>query len=399
MFSAYFANVVAADVETGTAEWGYALSLAGVLVALGSPVLGAIADRAGPRKPWLLIFTAICAVATALLWYATPGAGSVVWTLVCFGIGTAAFEFATVFYNAMLPDLVPSNRIGRMSGWGWGLGYSGGLACLVLCLVAFIRAEPPPLGLDAVAYEPVRATALVVSAWVAVFAVPLFIFTPDRLATGLSLGRTIREGVSALVETARTIRRYAHIVRYLIARMIYSDGLNTIFAFGGIYAAGTFHMTLDEIILFGIGLNVTAGLGAAAFAWIDDWIGPKPTIIAALLGLIGVGSALLVVETKTAFWILGMALGIFFGPAQAASRSMMAHLAPRGMEAEMFGLYALTGKATAFAGPLLLGWVTVAAGSQRAGMATTLVFLIAGLLLLLTVPAVRSSGGSAESPS
>jgi UMF1 family MFS transporter len=158
-------------------------------------------------------------------------------------------------------------------------------------------------------------------------------------------------------------------------------------------------MDFDEIILFGIGLNVTAGLGAALFAWIDDWIGPKPTIVIALIGLIGVGTALLIIESKTAFWFLGMALGIFFGPAQAASRSMMAHLSPQGMEAEMFGLYALTGKATAFLGPLLLGWATIEFGSQRAGMATTLIFLLVGLLVLLAVPAVRSSAGNAASRS
>jgi UMF1 family MFS transporter len=399
VFSVYFARVIAADVETGTAQWGYALSLCGLIVALGSPILGAIADRAGPRKPWILVFTVACAGATALLWYAKPGVDSVLWTLICFGVGTAAFEFGTVFYNAMLPDLVSPSRIGRLSGWGWGLGYSGGLACLVLSLLAFIRAEPPPFGLDPGAYEPVRATALVVAVWVIAFAIPLFAFTPDRQATGVRLGQAVREGVAALVLTMREIRHYAHIIRFLVARMIYTDGLNTVFTFGGIYAAGTFGMTVDEVILFGIGLNVTAGLGAVLFAWVDDWIGPKPTIVFALIGLLCVGTALLLIETKTAFWILGMALGVFFGPAQAASRSMMAHLAPRGMEAEMFGLYALTGKATAFAGPLLLGWVTVAAGSQRAGMATALIFLLVGLLILLTVPAIRANAGSAESRS
>lgn len=168
--------------------------------------------------------------------------------------------------------------------------------------------------------------------------------------------------------------------------MIYTDGINTLFAFGGIYAAGSFGMELNEIIIFAIGMNVTAGLGAAAFGWIDDAIGPKRTILIALVGLTGLGAALLVVETKTLFWIFGIPLGLFVGPAQAASRSMMAHLAPKELTTEMFGLYAFSGKATAFLGPALLGAVTAAFDSQRVGMATILVFFVLGMILLLRVP-------------
>jgi UMF1 family MFS transporter len=164
--------------------------------------------------------------------------------------------------------------------------------------------------------------------------------------------------------------------------MIYTDGLNTLFAFGGIYAAGTWGMAVDEVILFGIALNFTAGAGAAGFAWVDDWIGARRTILIALVGLMIFGGLILVVQTKLWFWILGVAIGIFFGPAQAASRSLMARMAPPDMRAEMFGLYALSGKATAFIGPALLGWVTVMTDSQRAGMATVLVFFVVGFVIL-----------------
>ncbi|MFQ5939507.1 MAG: MFS transporter, partial [Alphaproteobacteria bacterium] len=169
------------------------------------------------------------------------------------------------------------------------------------------------------------------------------------------------------------------------ARMIYTDGLNTLFAFGGIYAAGTFGMSFGEVIEFGIALNVTAGLGAIAFAWIDDWIGAKRTVLIALAGIIACGAILLSIDSKAWFWVFALVLGSFFGPAQAASRSLMARLVPPGMETEMFGLYAFTGKVTAFVGPAVLGWATLAFDSQRAGMATILPFLLVGAALLLTV--------------
>jgi MFS transporter, UMF1 family len=388
VFSTYFAKAVAPDIETGTALWGYALALAGITVALAAPFVGAIADRCGGRKPFLAAFTVILSLCAAGLWFAKPSPDYVVWTLACFAIGTVAFEFGMTFYNAMLPGLAESKYLGRLSGWGWGTGYAGGLLALATVLL-LIKSNPPFFGLDAVSQEPVRAAGLVVAAWVVVFALPLFLWTPDRRATGEPLGRAMRDGARHLFSTLRGIRQHKQIARFLFARMIYMDGLNTVFAFGSIYAAGSFGMSFEEILAFGIAINVTAGLGAAGFAWIDDWIGPKRTIVLALLGLIGFGAALLLVESKAAFFVLGLFLGLFFGPAQAASRSLMAHMSPPGQEAEMFGLYAFTGRATAFVGPLLFGWATIVLESQRAGMATALGLVILGLLLLLPVRAPK----------
>ena len=195
----------------------------------------------------------------------------------------------------------------------------------------------------------------------------------------------VRGGWRTLVRTLRHLRAFRNVAFFLLARMIYTDGLNTMFAFGGIYAAGTFDMTYEEILIFGIVLNVASGLGAAAFAWIDDWIGPKRTVIIALLGLTVFGAGILLVETKFWFYIFGSLVGALIGPAQSASRSMMARMAPAQMRAEMFGLYALSGKATAFVGPFLVGAVTIAYGSQRIGMATILAFFVIGLVLLLPV--------------
>ncbi len=384
VFAAYFTKGVAVDEVTGTSQWGWAVSISALAVAIIGPVLGAIADHSGRRKPWLFGFTLIAALAATALWTVMPEPGSVLRALVLVGIASFAFELGMVFYNAMLPDLAPTNKIGRWSGWGWGLGYIGGLACLALTLVAFIQTETPWFGLDTSQSEHLRATGPLVGLWMLVFALPLFIITPDH-RQGLGLAESTRRGIATLLATFANARKHANIARFLIARMIYTDGLNTLFAFGGIYAAGSFGFSFEDLILFGIGINVTAGLGAAAFAWIDDWLGAKPTILISVSALTVLSTALLLIESTTLFWVFGLGLGVFVGPAQSASRSMMARLAPADMRTEMFGLYALSGKATAFLGPALLALTTDLFASQRAGMASILVFFVLGALLLLRV--------------
>lgn len=387
VFSTYFVGSVAADEISGTVQWGRAVAFSSLAIALLSPILGAISDRAGPRKPWIAVFTVVCVCCAALTWFVEPDPAFVLLALLLFAVGNTAFELAMVFYNSMLVDLARPSDLGRVSGWGWGLGYFGGLTCVIVAYFAFISPDVPLLGLDKGkgALEHVRINGPVVAAWLAVFALPLFLFAPDRRSSGVAPGAAVRMGLSTLLKTIRRIRQYGNIARFLLARLLYIDGLNTLFAFGAIYATGTFGMGTGEIFEFAIALNVTAGVGAILFGHLDDWIGSKPTIIVALLGMIALGIPLLVVESKPAFWILAVPLGLFMGPAQAASRSLMARLAPPEIEAEMFGLFAFSGKATAFLGPLALTWATEAFESQRAGMATIIVFLIAGLLLLVPV--------------
>ena len=230
-----------------------------------------------------------------------------------------------------------------------------------------------------------RATALLVAGWFALFALPLFLFTPDRPASGLPARRAVREGVRTVIDTLKRLPQHGQVLRFLIASALYRDGLATLFAVGGLYAAGTFGMSVEQILVFAIGLNVTAGLGAAGFAFVDDRIGPKPTVLIALAGLIALGAPLLMLSDPAWFVILALGLGLFVGPAQAASRSLMARLAPEELTTEFFGLYALAGKSTTFVGPLAFGAATALFDSQRAGMATILIFLAAGALVLLTV--------------
>lgn len=385
VFAAYFTKAVAADPVSGTEQWGYAISASALTVAITGPILGAIADHAGARKPWIGVLTLLCVLATSMLWFTRPDPADVIWALFFVALANYAFEMGMVFYNAMLADIAPKSQTGRISGWGWGLGYAGGLLCLSAALVLFVQPDPALFGLDKEMAEPVRATALLVAVWFGLFSIPLFLLTPDVPSSGISTMAAIKRGLREIVTTVKRIRDYAQILRFLIARMFYADGLTTLFAFGGIYAAGTFGMGFSELIVFGIALNVTAGIGAALFGWVDDALGSKKTIVIAVSSLIVLSTAVLLAPSKTWFWILAMPLGIFVGPAQAASRSMMTHLTPPEVRNEMFGLYALSGKATAFMGPALLGWVTAVADSQRIGMATILVFFIIGLILILPI--------------
>ncbi|SDG22906.1 MFS transporter, UMF1 family [Limimonas halophila] len=383
VFAAYVTREVAPNSDVGTAWWGTGTAVAGVVIALVSPVVGAIADRAGPRKPWVAGFLVVTVAMAAALFTIRPEPGYLLQAVILAGIGGAAFEIGQVFYNAMLADVAPRHMLGRVSGWAWATGYAGGLACLGTCLGLLVLPAQPLLPLDPETAEPVRATGIVVAVWFAVFALPFLLLTPDRPARDQPFGRTAREGVAQLRRSLADLRRrYRRIAHFLIARMIYTDGLNTLFAFGGVYAAGTFDMGFRDILMFGIAMNVAAGIGAFGFAWVDDWLGSKRTIVISLFGLMLFGGAALLVRTPTGLYVAGCALGTFVGPVQAASRSLMSRITPDAVRTEMFGLYAMSGKITAFAGPAVVGWVTYLAGSQRAGMATLLGFFLVGLALL-----------------
>ena len=394
VFATYFSQGIAVDPITGTTEWGRAMTVSALIAAFLGPTLGAIADAGGRRKPWIFIFTWVCVIATALLWYAAPSPDWVLYTLVLVVIANLGLDMAGIFYNAMLKDLATPERVGRLSGWAWGLGYFGGLCCLVVALFAFVQTETPIFGLDKEQAEHVRATGPLVALWLALFSLPLFLLTPDRARGQGSIPSAIKRGLGQLWQTVSHIRRYRTVGHFLLARMLYIDGLNTLFAFGGIYAAGTFGLELSDVIIFGILLNVTGGIGAFAFAWLDDRIGSKPVILVALTGLMICGLAAVLTTSVTVFWIVGGLLGLFVGPTQAASRTLMTRLAPVEQQTEMFGLYALSGKVTAFLGPLVLSIVTDWADSQRAGMATILIFFIAGFIVLARLKIPSQPGAS-----
>lgn len=386
VFATYFMQSVAKNDTLGSTQWGNAIGAAGLIIAVGAPFIGAVADQMGRRKPWIACFSLLCILSTAGLWLVEPSHDFVVLALVLVFLGTIGSEFAIIFYNAMLPDLAPREKMGRWSGWAWGLGYAGGLACLVVALFVFVDVENPPFGLDKASAEHVRATFLLVAVWYTLFSIPLFVKTSDRAAIKLTLAKALKDGWKQLKTTIQNVRQYRQIVRFLIARMIFIDALATVFAFGGIYAAGTFEMGEREVLIFGIGLNLTAGIGAALFAWLDDKLGSRRTMLLSLAGLIITTSGILLVSSLSWFWGIGLTLGIFVGPAQAASRTYMGRVAPPELRNEMFGLMALSGKVTAFIGPLLVGWLTYISKSQRIGMSVIVLLFLIGFSVLYSIP-------------
>lgn len=386
VFASYFTSSVASNEIKGSYEWGFALGLSGIIIAIGGPILGAIADHKGNRKGWMSIFYLLCLISTALLWYVKPESSYVPIALILVSLGTIGSEFAFIFYNATLPDLVPKKNIGTWSGIGWGMGYFGGMMCLVLALLAFINQQQSWWMLNESSAEPVRAVFLLTAAWYGLFALPFFIFTPSPEGKKQTLSNAISLGLNQLKNSIKEIHHYRHLVRFLIARMIYTDGLTTLFLFGGVYAAGTFHMTPHEVLLFAIALNVTAGLGAFAFAWMDDFIGSRTVIIISLICLTIVTAVLLSVESINMFWTFGILLGVFVGPLQSSSRALMAKVTPKEKQNQMFGLFAFSGKATGFLGPLFVSFMTYMTSSQREGISILIPFFLCGLLLILKVP-------------
>ncbi|MCX7374536.1 MAG: MFS transporter [Alphaproteobacteria bacterium] len=386
VIATYFTSAVAANPVEGQAMWGWMQAAAGLCIGLLSPMLGAVADAGGRRRALLAAFTLSAALCTAAVWMVKPDPAYALTALLLVGLATISFELGQVFYNAMLPSVARPEAMGRVSGTGFALGYAGGLLCLVLCLVLLIQPNPSWLGLDRAAAEHVRAAAVFVGAWILLFCWPVLVAVPDPREKP-RLSEAFRQGMEEIFAVLKRLPREPVLGRFLLARIFYTDGLNTLFAFGAIYAAGVFRMPFEEILLFGILLNVTAGLGALAGGWIEDRLGSRRTVIISLACVIAVGSAILLTESKAVFWVLGALIGVFFGPAQSASRTLMARLAPAGEIGAWFGLFALSGRITGFIGPALLATATTIFASQAAGMAVVVALLGLGLAVLLTVRA------------
>lgn len=384
IYATYFTEAIAENKIIGTALWSRAVSFTAIFVAIASPIMGAIADKSDLRKTFLTIMTYISVFGSIMLYFIMPG--EVMKALTWFVIANIGFELGGVFYNAYLPEIAPENKIGRVSGYGWSFGYVGGLLCLVVALVGFVKPEIPWFGFSKEAGEHIRATNLLVAIWFSIFSLPMILTLKTKTKENFTKSKfNILSGIKELVHTFKKIKKYKQVLRFLIARMIYNDGLVTIFAFGGIYAAGTFGFSFEEIMIFGIVLNVTAGIGAFIFGFLDDKLGGKITIQITLIALIFAGLLAIFAQSKLYFWIAGILVGIFSGPNQAASRSLMGRFTPSSKENEFYGFFAFSGKMTAFIGPLCLGILTELFDSQRAGVSIVVVLFVLGLFLLRSV--------------
>ena len=418
LFAPYFATTVVGDEARGQQLWGYAAAAAGVIIAIGSPLLGAMADGRGRRKPWIAMFSIILAASVSALWLATPGASAttIFLVLLAFIIATVAAEFTQVFTNAIMPSLVPPSQLGRLSGTGWAVGYSGGLVSLLL-VAGLLFVLPgtsktvlgldPVLKLDAVTREMDRLIGPLAAAWYLLFMIPFFLFVPDKKAVPVA-GVVKGSPFAEIWDTIRSLPSHRDMLLFLLARMLYTDGLSAIFAFGGIYGAATFGWGPLELGLFGIVLTLTGAVGAVIGGVLDDRVGSKTVIVVALaLLIIGALGILSVDKTHILFTIdavpkvagskpfsstgelvflaFAVIVGVVSAPVQAASRALLARLAPPDKITQYFGLFAFSGKVTAFLAPFLVATVTAATGSQRWGMAAILVFLVAGIVLMLPV--------------
>ncbi len=418
LFAPYFATAVVGNAAEGQKYWGYAAAVAGIFIALGSPFLGALADGRGRRKPWIAFFAALFAAGMCCLWFAVPGASGATLALVlcAFIVSAIAAEYAQVFTNAMMPSLVPHAQLGRLSGAGWAAGYFGGLVSLIL-MVGLIVAVPetgktllgfdPLIKLDAATRQYDRLVGPVAALWFILFVIPFFLFVPDKPSLPKP-GHDQKSATGELWDTLKSLPNNPSILLFLIARMLYSDGLSAIFTFGGIYGAFVFGWGPLELGIFGIVLTLTGALGALAGGYLDDWLGSKTVIIGALCALIVGAIGILSVDKTHVLYtqvvaakvagsspfssigvqvFLGFAIlvGVVSAPVQAASRSLLARSAPPDKITQYFGLFAFSGKATAFLAPLVVATVTAATGDQRYGMASILVFLMAGIILMLPV--------------
>lgn len=414
------------DGSTAQAAWGYGVGAAGLLIALLAPVLGAIADRAGGRMGFIWLFSALYVIGAWGLWYAAPGDFNLALIMLLFGLGLIGMEFATIFTNAMLPDLGPREEMGRISGTGWALGYVGGVLALAIMLLLFAESAEtgktligiePILGLDSETREGTRAVGPFTALWYVLFMIPFFLWVrePKRQATE-TMRQAVRAALPELRVTLRHLPESRSLFAYLGSSMFYRDALNGMYVFGGIYAAGVLDWSVVDVGIFGI----LAAIAGAVFAWIggraDTRFGPKPVIVACVLILTGVALAVVFVSRDSvvgipvapesrfpdiAFYVLGATIGAAGGALQSASRTMMVRQARPARMTEAFGLYALAGKATSFIAPLSIGLVTDLTGSQQMGITPLIVLFLIGLLLLSFVKpdGERAATWSEPSPS
>lgn len=430
VFPPYFANVVIGDPVRGQEAWSLANTVVGLCVALFAPLLGAISDRAGPRKPWLAAVTLVMSVSCILLWFAMPGAQgglSVGAILVLVVILATCFQFTEVFHNAMLASIAPANRVGGLSGFGIATGNLGTLTAMLVMLfgvalpasgvtIGGLLPERPLFGLDPATHEHSRIAGPVAGLWFLVFVMPLMLWTPDRPSTGVTARQAVSEGLGQLWFTIKRARRVSNVALYLLARMLYTDGKVAVLAYSGIYAAGVFGWGLTDLLLFALVLSPFSISGGFIGGWLDNRFGSKRAIQLSVglscLGIIGAVSttpgeilflaydagatgplwAIPYFQTlpEVVYIVFVMMLAITITAAFCTSRTMMARIAPISMMSQFFGLYALSGTATSFLGHALVAAFTAAFASQRAGFASLVILMLAGFLLMFWVRQERA---------
>ncbi|MCQ9164764.1 MFS transporter [Arthrobacter sp. STN4] len=378
-----------------SAVLGLMVSLAGVAIALLAPVTGQRTDHSGRRKLWLGVNTVVVALLTGACFFVQPHESYLVLGCLLIAAGHVFFEIAGVNYNAMLLQISTRSTIGKISGFGWAAGYLGGIVALLLVYYGLIKPDVGAFGITSADGMKYRAVAVFSAVWILVFALPVMFAIPESprnpLMPRLGFFQAYRELWRTIVRLARTSR---HTLFFLIASAVFRDGLAAIFTFGAVIAVGSFGFKTGDVLIFAIAGNVVAALGAMSAGFFDDVVGPKAVIVTSLAGLVVCGGALFFLHGKTAFWIFGLLLTLFVGPAQSSARTFIGRLAPEGQEGELFGLYATTGRAVSFLAPAMFTVFIAVFGTQRWGILGIVLVLVLGLALLLPVkrPELHTAG-------
>ena len=381
IFSTYFAKQIAPNPILGQSYWGWAIGTTGILVAITGPILGSIADKKNYTEFFIKLFTIMCISLTALLWFSKPSEKYLLFTLIIVASANFFYELSLIFYNSILKRIAEPSDLGKSSGFSFALGYIGGILILIICIKIFIDNDVLPFGLSKENSENIRATSIVVAIWYLVFSIP-FIF---------SLKKKINNKIEVSSNNIKKIKDLIwnnglnNLGKFLIARMLYADGLNAIIVMGGIFAVGVFKLEIKDLLVLSILMNITAFIGAIVGGYANDKFTSKSVIIFSLLGLIFSSTIILVIKAQLLFLVFAAINGFFIGPIQSASRVFITKSIDENNQASGFGLFALSGKLTSFIGPLLVSTITYISNSQRIGFSSAIILLLIGLLILLKV--------------
>jgi len=387
IFPVYLTSAVAAGIQNADQQLGWATAIAGLLLAVMAPVMGRRSDQNGRRKLWLLINTGILIAVTASSFFIEPKPEYFLFGLVLYGIGSVIQESAFINYYAMLKGVTTEKNIGKVSGLAWGLGYVGGIILLLISLVGFVLPEHPLLGIVKENGLNIRTIFLFSAAWILIFTIPLLLWVPEIEKRAGAKNESILESYRSLFRELGTLRRQApETFKFLISSAIYRDGLAGIFTFGAVLGTLAFGFTTTSIIFYGIGANVVAAIGAAIGGWLDDKVGSRAVILGSLIGLIAGAIAVFFLRDlgQITFWVFGLLLTLFVGPAQASSRTFVARFTPHGREGEVFGLYQTTGRAVSFLSGTMWA-LSISVANALHGHGENTIYGIWGIVIILIV--------------
>jgi len=384
IFATYFAKQIAPNPVMGQSYWGWTIGITGFLVAIIGPIVGSFADRKNKIVFFVRCFSLLCILFTALLWFAKPSQSYLLYTLIIVGIANLFYELSLIFYNSLLKDITKNENLGKSSGFGFALGYVGGTIILLISIKLFIDTDNLPFGLTKEESENIRAITLLVSIWFLIFSIPFlfFVIKKDKNKKNYSVK-------SDNLKKLLWHKKITVLGKFLIARMLYADGLNAIIVMGGIFAVGVFNLEIKDLLKLSIIMNVTAFIGAFIGGFINDRYGSKNVIIFSLIGLILSSIAILFTFKSSTFFYLAAINGLFIGPIQSASRVVIASLLKKNNQGKGFGLFATSGKLTSFLGPLLVSTVTFLTSSQRVGFSAAIILLLLGLIILLNIKKIN----------